>query len=354
MDLDKLCRIQQTNYKQTIKSIQFLPDQIRDVLAQARLIKIPREYKNISRVVVNGMGGSNLGTRIIKSVLQDKLKSPIDICPGYEVPAYVDKNTLYILSSYSGTTEEPLSVYKQLKKRKAKILAITAGGKLAELMLKDNIPGIILKPRFNPSGQPRLALGYSVFGSMILLAKSGLFAIKIKEIKDIINNLEINDRRLRTRIKQKNNLAKQIALSIYKKIPILVGAEFLEGNLHAWRNQLCETSKNFAEYLTLPDLNHFAMEGLVHPASNKKNLIFVFLNSNLYHPRIQLRASLTQKVVQKNKIKTLVITVKGQTKLEQSFRVLQLGSWVSYYLSILNKVNPDEIPFVNWFKKELN
>ena len=81
MDLDKLCRMQQTNYKQTIKSIQFLPDQIRDVLGQARLIKIPREYKNVSRVVVNGMGGSNLGARIIKSVLRDKLRSPIDICP---------------------------------------------------------------------------------------------------------------------------------------------------------------------------------------------------------------------------------------------------------------------------------
>ncbi len=339
--------------KQTIKSIQYLPDQIRDVLGQARLIKIPAEYRNVSRVVVNGMGGSNLGARIVKSVTIDKLKAPLNIVPGYEVPSYVDKNTLYILSSYSGTTEEPLSVYNKIKKRGAKILAITSGGEMETLMLKDNIPGIIFKPRFNPSGLPRLALGYSVFGTMVLLAKSGLFSIKIKEVKEIINQLEINDRRLRPRIKEKNNVAKQIALSFYKKIPVLVGAEFLTGNLHTWRNQLCETSKNFALYLTLPDLNHFALEGLLHPVNNKNNLVFFFLDSNFYHPRVQLRSELTRKIVEKHKIKSFVYQVKGNTKLEQSFRVLQLGSWVSYYLSVLNNVEADKTPFVDWFKKEL-
>ncbi len=339
--------------KQIIKSIQYLPDQIRDILGQARLIKIPTEYKNVSRIVVNGMGGSNLGARIVKSVTVDKLKAPLDIVPGYEVPSYVDKNTLYILSSYSGTTEEPLSVYNKIKKRGAKILAITSGGEMEALMLKDNIPGIIFKPRFNTSGLPRLALGYSVFGIMVLLAKSGLFSIKIKEVKEIINQLEINDRRLRPRIKEKNNVAKQIALSFYKKIPVLVGAEFLTGNLHTWRNQLCETSKNFALYLTLPDLNHFALEGLLCPVSNKNNLAFFFLDSNFYHPRVQLRSELTRKVVEKHKIKSFVYQVKGETKLEQSFKILQLGSWVSYYLSVLNDVEADKTPFVDWFKKEL-
>jgi len=79
----------------------------------------------------------------------------------------------------------------------------------------------------------------------------------------------------------------------------LVGGEFLEGNLHALRNQFCENSKNFASYLVLPDMNHYSIEGLKNPAGNQKNLIFVFLESDLYHPRVKKRLALTKEIVKK-------------------------------------------------------
>ena len=249
MSLDNPNKIKQLDNGQVAESIQFLPDQIRQVLNEARLIKIPRQYNKATQVVINGMGGSNIGAGIVKSAFADQIRMPISIIPGYQLPAHVNKNTLYIISSYSGTTEEPLSTYQEAKKRGAKVIAITSRGqgRLEKLMIKDNIPGYIFKPLHNPSGQPRLGLGYSVFGLAVMLAKAGIFKIETKKIKNIIADLEIWDRRLRPVIKTKNNQAKQLAAELFNKQPILVAAEFLIGNIRALRNQLCESSKHFTK-----------------------------------------------------------------------------------------------------------
>jgi glucose/mannose-6-phosphate isomerase len=356
MNLDSQTIYKKLDKGQVAKSISLLPDQVRQVLHEARLIKIPKEYSKVTQVVVNGMGGSNIGVGILKSVFSDQLKVPISITPGYSVPAHVNKNTLYLISSYSGTTEEPLNTYKEVKKRCAKIMAITAHGeknKLEQWMIKDHIPGYIFKPEHNPSLQPRLGLGYAIFGVAVLLAKAGLFKIKVKEIEDIIASLEIWDRELRPQVKLKNNIAKQLAMKLDKKIPIIVAAEHLVGNIRAWRNQLAENSKQFASYLTLPDLNHFAMEGLKFPSLNKNNLIFFFVDSKFYHARVQKRSYLTKQVVKKNKIMIQGIELTGETRLAQAFEMLQLGSWITYYLGMLNSVDPVKIPYVDWFKKQL-
>lgn len=355
MNLDNLNKIKQLDTGQVAESISLLPDQTQQVLEDARLIKLPREYSRITQVVINGMGGSNIGARIIKHAFADQIKAPISIEPGYEVPAHINANTLYIISSYSGNTEEPLSAYKKAKKRGAKIAAITSHGKgkLEKLMIKDNIPGYIFKPKYNPSDQPRLGLGYTFSGTAVLLAKAGLFKIKVQEIENIIASLKIWNRELSQQVKTKNNKAKQIAIKLYNKTTTLIAAEFLTGNVKALRNQMSENSKHLPNYLTLPELNHFAMEGLAYPVSNKKALVFVFFDSDLYHPRIQKRGELTKQVVEKNNIEVIGHKLQGGAKLTQAFEMLQIGVWITYYLGMLNGVNPAKIPWVDWFKKRL-
>jgi len=354
--LDDLKQIKRIDKGLVYKSIETLADQVRQVLEEAHMIRVPFGYSKINKVIVNGMGASNVGAGIIKSVFSKELKAPISITPGYSVPGKVDKNTLYVLSSYSGNTEEPLSVYNEVKKRGAKVIGITSRGKgkLEKLMIKENIPGYIYNAEFNPSGVPRLGLGYNTFGLAVLLAKAGLFKINVKEIKDTIAKLEIWDREYRLEIRAKNNIAKKLAVELYNKITVAVGAEFLTGNLRILRNQFCESGKNFATYLIIPELNHYAMEGLAFPENNRKNLVFLFIDSPLYHPRNKERIILTKKVVKRNKIKIIEIKLKSKTEITQSFELLQLGTWVSYYLGILNKANPATNPFVDWFKKELN
>lgn len=337
------------------ESIEMLDKQMSQVYKQAESLKVPASYKNITHLVVNGMGGSNIGVSLISSALSDQIKVPVIITPGYEVPAMVNEKTLYLISSYSGNTEEPLSVYEEVKKRGAKVLAICedSDNKLARLMKEDNIPGLKFTPSANPSGQPRLGLGYSIFGVVILLNKAGLIKINEAEVENIITSVAERNSALRRESSEKVNQAKRLALKLYQKIPIIVGAEFLSGNLKILRNQFNETSKNFAAYLELPDMNHYAMEGLLNPKSNKDNLVFLFIDSEFYHPRVQKRADLTKEVIKKNGISCLEIKLGSGTKLGQAFEMLQFGCWLTYYLAMLNAVNPVEIKWVEWFKKQL-
>ncbi len=357
MNLDKIEQLKKLDTSMISESIELLPEQIKDVIRDAKKIKIPKNFtENITQIVISGMGGSNLGGGIIKSVMNNKIKIPITITPGYQVPAHVNNKTLYVISSYSGNTEEPLHTFKEAKKKRAKIIAITAKYKknqLEKLMIKHKIPGLVFEHKQNPSDQPRLGIGYSIFGMISLLSKLGLFTVNKTEIKNTILLLKELNTKFNINSKMAKNTAKKISIKLYKRQPIIIGSEFLMGNLRTLRNQFCETSKNFASYLALPDLNHYAMEGLSHPASNKKNLMFLFFDSSLYHPRIQKRSRLTKQVMRKNQIEFINHQLIGETKLEQAFEMLLLGTWITYYLGMLNNVKPGEVPFVDWFKKQL-
>ncbi len=356
MNLDNIKMYKKLDTGRVAESIKLLPDQIKQVLEESHSIEIPKDFSQSTKIMVNGMGGSSTGARIVKSLFLDHLKVPFNIEPGYVLPDYVDKDTLCIIVSYSGTTEEPLSIYREAKKRGAKILAIAEnkpGNGLQKLMAAENIPGYTFTAANNPSGQPRLGVGYTMFGIIALLMRADFLQIEEQEVEKYISSMKTVSKKLMPEKTTKNNAAKKIAEQLKDKNIVLVGAEHLEGNLYSIRNQANETAKQFAAYLTLPDLNHYAMEGLVNPAANKKNMLFLFFDSILYHPRVQIRAKLTKQVVIKNGIKVISCKLQGETKLEQTFEMLQLGSWISYYLSILNHADPVKIPWVDWFKKQL-
>lgn len=356
MNLNDLKLIKKMDKGRVAESIRLLPAQIDDAYKQLGNIKIPSVYRKINRVVINGMGGSNLGARIIASVFKAESNLPILIEPGYGVPGFVDEKTLYIISSYSGNTEEPLSTYAEAKKRGAKIAVITAHGvknKLEKLMKREKLPGIVFTAERNPSGQPRLSLGYMLFFALGVLVNSGAINFKSENICRIVSVLEKNNSKFDLEKATAENPAKKMAAEIFGREAVLVSGGFLEGSLHAWRNQLCENSKNFAQYLILPELNHYSLEGLANPKNNKENLVFVFLDSPFYSARLKKRLKLTKEIVKKNKIKVVEYTLGGETKLVQALALLQFGSWVTFYLAMLNEVNPALIPSVDWFKEKL-
>jgi glucose/mannose-6-phosphate isomerase len=355
MNLNNIKQMEKLDSDGVAESIGLLPEQIKDALRQVEKLKLLPAYKKADKIVLAGMGGSNLGARIIASVFKTELKIPLVIEAGYEVPGFVDQNTLFIISSYSGSTEEPLSIYEEVKKRGAKIIGLTSAGeknKLAELAAAENFPCFIFDASKNISGQPRLGLGYAIVSLLIIFKKIGALKIDLAEIGKAADFLDIANRKLALK-NQFLNSAKKMAPEIFGRQAVLIGGEFLAGNLHALRNQFCENSKNFADYLVLPDMNHYAIEGLKNPAGNRDNLIFIFFESDLYPARTKKRLTLTREIVKKNKIKTYSYKLSGQTKLIQSFEMLNFGSWTTFYLAMLNEVNPSLIPWVYFLKKRL-
>lgn len=351
--LDNPKKIKELDSSNMIGTIDLLAKQIEHAWQQLEQIKIPEDYKNINRVVINGMGGSGLSTHIIQSLFFKKLKIPIGNIHSYAIPGIVDKNTLFILSSYSGNTEEIITSYKLAKKSGAKIIGISAGGKIGSWIKEGIIPGLLFNSKYNICDQPRMAIGYAVIGLLGLLKKCEVIKISENEIKKVINFINSIQEQFSLNNLIADNLAKQIAEHLQDSIPLIIAAEFLSGNAHVFANQLNENAKNFANYFIISELNHHLLEGLTYPKSNSKNLQFIFFKSNLYYQRNQERIKITQDVLQKNKIDYLSYQLQGATEIEQSFEMLLVGSYISFYLAILNNVKPAEIPWVDYFKTQL-
>src|SRR3989344_3332021 len=138
-------------YKLIADSIRAYPLQFKQAWIEVNSLYIPDDYKEIDNVILCGMGGSALGARIIDSLIQDRLRIPFEIYTEYYVPNYVNEKSLVIASSYSGTTEETINATYEALNRGAKVFGITTGGKLAEVLKENNIPGYIFNPINNPS-----------------------------------------------------------------------------------------------------------------------------------------------------------------------------------------------------------
>ncbi len=334
-----------------IESLKRLPDQIRLALHDSRTLNFPQTASIINNIVINGMGGSNLGGYIAKAIFNRGIKIPIIVEPGYTVPSYVNDKTLYIISSYSGTTEEPQVAYKTAKRQRAIVVVITSDNDnpLKRLAEKEKLPAFLFSPTANPSGQPRLGLGYGLASLLAVFKKFGIITLADREVKEIINQLK---RRNNFYLKP-NNEVERLAKKLTGHEALLISGQIFSGNVRTMRNQWCETAKNFASYLTLSDMNHFALEGLAYPNDIKKRLIALCIESDFYETKIKRRLELTKEVMKKNKLEVLSYHPTGKTILAQSFDLVQCGSWLTYYLSLHNHVNPLEVPWVDWFKQQL-
>ena len=113
-----------------LEMIKRFPEQILEAIrianeSQIRTLNIP-----ITEVYVAGMGGSGIGGDFVASFFKNHLKVPYIVNKGYDAPAYIDKDSLVIVSSYSGNTEETLSSLNQMMSSGARIICVASGGKI--------------------------------------------------------------------------------------------------------------------------------------------------------------------------------------------------------------------------------
>ena len=224
--LDNLKQIKKLDPGQVLESIEMSGEQINQAWQEFKKIKIPKSYKNINKVLINGMGGSALGGHILSSVFFDQLKVPVGIINSYSLPASLDKKTLYIISSYSGDTEEPVSTFVEAKKKGAKIFGIASGGKLGRLIKQGKMPGFVFEPTFNPSAQPRMGLGYSLAAQLALFKKFGLVKVSDSQIRNYLVALNRLQAKFGAYRPSSKNPAKKLARQLADKAPMIVASSF--------------------------------------------------------------------------------------------------------------------------------
>lgn len=336
--------IKQLDPQDTYTSTELLPEQLETAWNEVSSLQFSHDITGIKNIVFCGMGASIYGALVLKALQGPQMPYPTEIVTDYHLPSYVDKHTLVVLTSYSGTTEEVLSCAEDAKEKGAKMIVLTQGGPLAEFAKENNVPAYIFDGAKNPSRVPRLGTGYSILGLIGLMNKLNIITVADEEIKEAI-----------VRLKEKLPDLKKRAMKDYElftdKIPVIFAAEHLSGNGQIFRNQFNETSKVFSTYYLVPDLNHHLMEGLQFPTPS--NLYFIAFTTENYSEKIQKRMTLTIDVVKQNKQDIYEYRTEGQTIYDDFLEVLIYGSYLTLFLGLYYDQNPAVNPWVDYFKAEL-
>lgn len=340
-------------FKLVADTIRAYPLQLKQAWEEINSITIPDEYKSVQNMILCGMGGSALGGRMVDSLIPSRLRIPFEIFTEYHIPNYIDEKSLVIISSYSGTTEETINCAYEALNKNAKVFGITTGGKLAEILRENNLPGYIFEPKNNPSGQPRMSIGYASGAILALLSKLGLIQVLQEEIDSTIDTMNSLLTEYHENAPSDKNLAKSYAEKLKNKACVLVASEHLVGTAHTIKNHLNESAKTFSVLFDIPELNHHLMEGLTNPKNIKRDLEFIFIDSNLYFEKVSKRYPLTQEVIKKNGFEYHVYKPGSEKKLSQVFETLIFGSFMVFYLTKLYQIDPLAIPWVDYFKDKL-
>lgn len=326
------------------------PQQLRQARDIAGICKVVFEKRDFTNIIFAGVGGSSIGADIIRSYLYFKSQLKIDIVRGYELPAYVDNQTLIFTSSYSGNTEETLGAYTQAKEKGACIIAISSGGALKELALKDKLTFIEL-PKGLP---PRYSAGYLSIAPLIVLAKLGLVEDPTPSINEVIRVLEdLRDLSLNPGIVEKDNIAKYIASRIFNRFAAIYSGPNHFVAATRLRNQINENSKSLALSHFFPEAAHNEISGWQNPARLLKNFTVVMLRDKYEHPRISKEMDIAKEIFKRQGISVFEVFSRGEGLLARIFSLIYIGDFISFYLAILYGVDPAPVEKIDYFKKRL-
>ncbi|PIP68469.1 MAG: bifunctional phosphoglucose/phosphomannose isomerase [Candidatus Omnitrophica bacterium CG22_combo_CG10-13_8_21_14_all_43_16] len=349
--LDNLKLIKKLDRSDMLKFISGLPGQCRDAYKIGSSVNISKPSIKISNIVFAGVGGSSIGAGLVKVYLHDELKIPVSICRNYALPDFTREDTILFCSSYSGNTEETLSCFENGLKKKAFIITLGSGGRLKEIALKNNITHISI-----PSGYPpRTAVGYMSIIILAILARLDLIKDKENDVKELCNVLsDIRDKEIGFEVPLVKNISKQIAAKLYKKYPVIYGtADTTEAVAMRWREQIAENAKALSSGNVFPEMNHNEIVGWKFPKNILKDFKAIIFSDKDDYERVKERIKIISGIIKKSGSEVILLKRDSGGRLARIFSLLYIGDFVSFYLAILNNIDPTPVEVIDYLKKEL-
>lgn len=314
--------------------------QLKEAIAIGKKATLTVSDKQLTNVVITGLGGSGIGGKIVSQLVLSHASLPIYVNNNYTIPGFVNENTLVIVSSYSGNTEETINAMQQALDKKAEVACITSGGEVHELADKHNLNAITI-PGGNP---PRTALAYSFTQQFFLLRHYGV--IKTEFESDLENAIELLEKESETIKKE----ALEIANKIFDKTAVIYTESSFEGVGIRLRQQLNENAKVLCWHHALPEMNHNELVGW---AGGDNSKAVMFLRNHSDYKRTQVRMELSKQIISDYTDTIIEIFSQGNTAIEKTLYHIHLGDWISVYLAKLNNVDPIEVNVIGHLKSEL-
>ena len=307
--------------------------------------------RQLANIVVAGMGGSALAALIVKVWLRDVFAVPFEVVRGYSLPQYVGPDTLVIVSSCSGNTEETLTCLDQARQRGAQIAIMTSGGTLLDEARQASVAHVVLPDRTEI--EPRMTTIAQTRALAQLLAHFGVVSSEYyDEIARQTDALATASADWSSDVTTDRNYAKQLALLAVGKTAVMYGGELTAPLAYKWKISWNENSKNVAFWNEYPEFNHNEFLGWTSHPIEKPYVVFD-LFSRFEHSQVQRRFEISDRLLSGLRPKATRIDLSGDSVLAQLLWGCILADYVSIYLAILNGVDPTPVALIEKLKHEL-
>lgn len=303
--------------------------------------KLTAATNKLNNVLVCGLGGSGIGGSILAELVVNEANIPINVSKGYFIPAYVNENTLVIISSYSGNTEETLHCMELALAKKAKVVGITSGGTVLETAKKNNFDCIVV-----PGGMPpRACLGYSLTQLFFVLNHFGIISGNFKmQLEEAVKLIDTEEKNIVTE-------AKSVAQKLFGKFPVIYATTNNEGMAIRFRQQLNENSKMLCWHQIIPEMNHNELVGW---RDKNDNLSVIIFRDKEEYERNNFRIKINVETISKYTANITEVYSKGKSPIEKAIYFIHLGDWISIFLAEMRGFDANEIAVINSLKSALS
>lgn len=293
-----------------------------------------------SSVIITGLGGSGIGGTILSELVGEKSKVPVLVNKDYSLPGWINAQTLVLVSSYSGNTEETVTAMEQALEAGAQVVCITSGGKVMEMAKAHGLDCIVI-----PGGMPpRSCLGYS----LVQLIRVMVFRQLIPS--SYLEEIKLAAQFLLSEAEPIQSLSKAIAARLVDKIPVLYAIGNCEGVIVRFRQQINENSKMLCWHHIFPEMNHNELVGWTEPHPDK---VVVSFQTTFTNKRTQKRYEICRPVFSKYAADIVDVVAKGRNLTEQFLYLVHLGDWISVDIADLRGIDAVEVNVINHLKNEL-
>ncbi len=300
--------------------------------------------EDVRNIVVLGMGGSGIAGDVLAAVANGMLPVPVTVLKQYRTPAFVGPGTLVFAMSYSGGTEETLSMTDGALGAGARVVAVSSGGPLAALVTSRGGLHVTCPPGL----MPRAALGALVVPLFVTLFRMGL----LPEAHGLLVGAQDQLARRRDQcvpaVSGERNPARELARRIGRTIPLIYGGGAL-GAVAAmrWKADVNENAKAPAFWNAHPELDHNEICAWgQHGDVTRQILTLVELRHGFEHERLTPRFAGVRDQMEECVAGVLEVRAEGDGRLAQILDLMYVGDWVSCYLALANDVDPGPIPAI--------
>ena len=299
-------------------------------------------FKDIDHVVFAGMGGSGTIGDIFSAILS-KNDIHVSIVKGYILPKTVDSNTLVVVTSISGNTSETLTVLENSLKTDAQIIALSSGGKMEELALKNEKISYF---KIEQIHSPRASLVGFLYSTLNIL--QNFIPIKKSDINESLNELEIMQKKISSENLTQTNSALELAKWI-DDIPIIYYPAGLRSVAIRFKNSLQENAKNHVITEDVIEACHNGIVAWERPSSLKPILI---KGTNDFI-KTKERWTILKEYFENKHIEYREINSNEGSILTKIVCLIYFLDYSSIYHAILSSTDPSPVSAIDFVKKKL-